>query len=114
MLGLDSLGYFVVSFSVGIAGGALLDFVWRTTGISKYERRLEVFEHYHWGLLFLILVKTLLGFIVISFSFAGAGITLIVTEITQNHPFALKSNHQKSSSAIGIIFLFLTIFIWLR
>jgi len=109
---LAGLQYLAISFFGGLAVGFCLDFVWRHTTISKYEKHLEALEHYHWGLILLTLVRTLLGFIEISLSFAGIGATLIIAEIMQNHPFAFRSNHQISSTVIGFMLVFLAAFTW--
>jgi hypothetical protein len=98
-------------FFLGVLAGAALDFLWWKTGISKYEERIEVFEHYHWGLTLLIFMKTLLKFNEAFLFLAGTGIAFILAEITQDHPFALKSDHQLASSMIGITLLILVVFI---
>lgn len=106
------LQYLAVSFFGGLAVGFCLDFLWRNTPINKYEKHLEALEHYHWGLVLLTLVRTFLGFIEISLSFAGISATLIIAEILQNHPFAFRSNHQISSTIIGLMLAFLVVFTW--
>ena len=109
---MDGLHYLLISFFGGLAVGFCLDFLWRNTAISKYEKHLEALEHYHWGLILLTLVRTFLGVLEISLSFAGIGATLIIAEISQNHPFAIKSNHQLSSTVIGLMLAFLAAFTW--
>ncbi len=108
---MNGLQYLVFGF-LGLAVGIFLDFVWRNTGIHKYEKDLEALEHYHWGLILLTLVRALLSFIEISLSFMGIGVTFIVAELVQNHPFAIRSNHQLSSTIIGFLLILLTIFTW--
>ena len=98
-------------FFLGVLAGVALDFLWWKTGISKYEKRIEVFEHYHWGLTLLVFMKTLLKFNEAFLFLAGTGIALILAEITQDHPFALKSDHQLSSSMVGIALLILVVLI---
>ena len=98
-------------FFLGILAGVAVDFLWWKTGISKYEKRIELFEHYHWGLTLLIFMKTLLKFNEAFLFLAGTGIAFILAEITQDHPFALKSDHQLSSGMIGIALLILVVFI---
>ena len=98
-------------FFLGVLAGIALDFLWWKTGINKYEERIEVFEHYHWGLALLIFMKTLLKFNKASLFLAGTGIAFILAEITQDHPFALKSDHQLASGMIGIALLILVVFI---
>ena len=102
-----SLCWFFVGASVGIAS----DFLWWRTGISKHEKRIEMFEHYHWGLTLLILTKSLLKFSEVLLSFGGTGTAFIVAEITQEHPFAFGSDHQLSSTIIGVTLLVLMILV---
>ncbi len=98
-------------FFLGFLAGVALDFLWWKSGISKYEDRIEVFEHYHWGLMLLIFMKILLKFNGAFLFLAGTGIALIFAEIIQDHPFAFKSDHQLASSMIGITLLILVVFI---
>ena len=102
-----SLCWFFLGVLVGIAS----DLLWWRTGISKHEKKIEMFEHYHWGLTLLILTKSLLKFNEASLSFGGTGIAFIVAEITQEHPFALESNHQLSSTIIGVTLLILMVLV---
>lgn len=99
---------------MGLLMGVTLDYLWRKTGVSKYERRLEVFEHYHWGLALLILVETLAELNNVFPFFVGIGTLFILAEITQEHPFAIKSDHQLSSTVIGAILSILMILVLLR
>jgi len=103
------LGAFLLGLVVGIAS----DYLWRKMGISKYEGKLEVFEHYHWGLASLILMKTLLNSNILFTSFLGLGALFILAELTQEHPFALKSSHQLSSTMIGIILCIFLVITWI-
>ncbi|UCH31732.1 MAG: hypothetical protein JSV05_09645 [Candidatus Bathyarchaeota archaeon] len=96
---------------VGVFLGIIFDFLWWRTGISKYERRIELFEHYHWGMVLLILVKIFLASSEIFFAFAGTGISLILAEVTQEHPFAIRSSHPLSSTLIGAILFILAVFV---
>jgi len=91
-----SLGWLFLGFAVGI----LLDYLWRRTGVSKYERGMEMFEHYHWGFVLLILARILK---ILSVTFGGIGLCLVFVELTQSHPFAIKSSHGFSSTIIGLI-----------
>lgn len=98
-------------FFLGVLVSIALDFLWWRTGISKHEKKIEMFEHYHWGLILLIFMKSLLKFNEVSLSFGGAGIAFIIAEITQQHPFALRSDHQLSSTIIGVPLLILMVFV---
>jgi len=100
-------------YFVGLWLGVVSDFLWRRTGISKYEKRLEVFEHYHWGIALLIFIKALPRFGSASFILTGISTVFIFTETTQKHPFALRSNHGLSSTTIGAVLLILLSVIWL-
>jgi hypothetical protein len=91
----SSLGLFFIGVSVGI----FFDYLWRIR-ISKYEKRVAIFEHYHWGLASLILARVVKIF---GAAFAGLGLCLIFAELTQRHPFATASNHELSSTIIGLI-----------
>ncbi len=93
-------------FMLGLVLGAALDYPWRKTGVNKYERKLEALEHYHWGLVSLIVAK-LFNFGAI---YAGVGLYLIPVELTQKHPFAIKSNHDLPSTVIGLILVAILIF----
>ena len=106
------LGIWLLWFLLGVTVGVALDYLWWKTGVGKYEKRLEMFEHYHWGLILLILMRTLISFNAIFLSFSGMGTSFILAEITQQHPFALKSNHQLSSTIIGAILSVFTVFTW--
>jgi hypothetical protein len=97
---------------IGVLAGIASDLIWRRTGINKYERRIESLEHYHWGLVLLILLRFLLASSDAFISLVGTSVTLILSEITHEHPFALKSNHQFSSAAIGAILTVSTVLIW--
>lgn len=100
-------------YFAGLALGVVSDFLWRKTGISKYERRLEAFEHYHWGMALLIFIKTLPRFDMAFFILIGISTALILAEMTQKHPFAFKSSHRLSSTTIGAALLILVFLIWL-
>lgn len=93
---------------IGILAGLIVAFLigflfWRKAGWNKHEKGLEVFEHYHWGLVILILTN-LLNFLNGWSPYAvGFGIGLIIEELGQHHPFAIKSNHGGLSTFIGIV-----------
>ena len=106
------MGSLLMWLCIGLLAGLILDFLWWRLGVSKYEKRLEVFEHYHWGMLSLIVLKMLLGFHNAFLFFAGTGICLIVAEFAQDHPFALRSNHEVSSTIIGIAFVVVMVLTW--
>jgi hypothetical protein len=102
----------VAGFLAGLLVGVLLDFLWRRLELSKYERRLEALEHYHWGFLLLALSRVW-RFSEFSLLSIGVGFTFVVSEVMQNHRFAFKSDHQRTSTIIGVILLTLTVLMWL-
>ncbi len=106
------LGSLLIGLCIGLLAGLILDFLWWRLGGNKYEKRLEVFEHYHWGMLSLIILKMLLRVHSAFLFFAGTGICLIVAEFTQDHPFALRSNHESSSTIIGIALVVVMVLTW--
>jgi len=75
---------------------AVIDFIWY--GFSKTELGLEVLEHYHWALLALIFSK----FLPLECVLRTLGIYLLISEMLQTHPFAIKSTHFWPSTIIGI------------
>jgi len=76
---------------------AVIDFIWY--GFSKTELGLEVLEHYHWALLALIFSK----FLPLECVLRTLGIYLLISEMLQTHPFAIKSTHFWPSTIIGIV-----------
>ena len=77
----------------GFLLGSVLDVIYSKFGFDKYKWRLEILEHFHWGM---ILIATQIPFCI------GVGIALIVGERFQDHPFSLGSGHERLSLAIGI------------
>ncbi len=102
------------SFLIGLGVGAAIDHLWTKTSINKYERRLEALEHYHWGLVVLMLTKMVQTFGKLAFSSAGLASIFILLEVVQEHPFAFQSDHQVSSTVVGILLLTVLLFIWVR
>ena len=76
---------------------AVIDFIWY--GFSKTELGLDVLEHYHWALLALIFSK----FLPLGCALRTLGIYLLISEMLQTHPFAIKSTHFWQSTVIGIV-----------
>jgi len=89
-------------FSIGLVLAFLLDAVWRIRFWGKDRGKLRVLEHYHWGLLIMILSKTLENTFLL-----GLGVGLIISEELQKHPFGLNSDHFKQSTILGITLLIL-------
>ena len=90
---------FVVGFIIGI----IIDAVWWNINYSKYEKGLEIHEHYHIGIEIGIIGVLLTSVVpILSTISMGIMIAFILKESSQDHPFALKSGHFKKSSYIGI------------
>lgn len=100
-------------FAIGFILGLLIDVAWWNINYKKYEKGLEIHEHYHIGLEIGILGVILGAFIPIFSSIAmGLMLAFILAEWSQDHKFALKSGHFKQSSIIGIgLFTLLVILI---
>ncbi len=99
------------TFILGLMLGLFLDRLWWEIDYNKYEHGLELFEHYHFSLVCLILH-------VITFSnfFAGLTVALFIAECLQfgcwkkgvwceDHPFGWKSGHFIESTIIGVTLL---------
>jgi hypothetical protein len=102
------------SFLMGLAIGVAIDQLWTKTSINKYERRLELLEHYHWGLVILMLARLLHTFSKLTLSGAGLASIFILLEVVQEHPFAFRSDHQVSSTIVGILLLAVLMLVWVR
>ncbi len=111
-LTVENLAVPVTGFLVGLLVGFLLDFSWRKLELSKYEGRLEALEHYHWGFLLLMLGRVF-RFSEFSLLSIGVGFTFVLSEMMQNHRFAFRSDHERTSTVIGVILLALTVLTWL-
>jgi hypothetical protein len=100
-----------ICLALGIFAGLLIDVAWWHTQINKYEKGIAVnLEHYHWGLiLLLVYAATNLTFIV------GVGIALILAEWCEpfsyetKHPFSLGSGHFTSSLLIAIALIIIIV-----
>ncbi|MCS7118267.1 MAG: hypothetical protein NZ957_05740 [Thaumarchaeota archaeon] len=112
----------MVLFVLGIFMGLLLDRVWWESGFNKYEKGVEFMEHYHWGLLS-ILIAFFLPMIAFDFM-VGLGLSMILAEWAQTgywkngnwrrgHPFAYGSSHFVLSTLIGAVLLASVIAVWL-
>jgi uncharacterized membrane protein YiaA len=95
----------------GLIVGMILNYIWRKKGLDKYEKGLEDFEHYHWGLLLMgigvYITKILFPFAfiyMIGVGLVGVGLALMIDEsLLQTHRFAVGSNHEEASDEIGAI-----------
>ncbi|MEM1944120.1 MAG: hypothetical protein QXE50_06025 [Nitrososphaerota archaeon] len=102
----------MVPLLIGLLAGLVADRAWWESKADKYERGLEFFEHYHWGLVAWIAAYfTPLFF---SFFLWGFGAALVIAEWSQigdwsdgvwrrGHPFAYGSTHFASSTVIGVL-----------
>lgn len=87
-------------FSIGLILASTLDVVWRLYFYGEDKGILRILEHYHWGLIFMVLYL-LLGNPVL----LGLGAGLVIAEALQKHPFSLGSDHFPESTIIGIALL---------
>lgn len=90
---IDILILFIVGFIFGLG----IDLMWWHTNIKKLEKGFEALEHYHFGILSLII-----GVLIANPIPLGLGLALILKESDQAHPFAYLSEHFRKSSYIGI------------
>ena len=89
-------------FSMGLITAFVVDAVWRqyfyglfTLNISD---RLRIIEHYHWGLLAIII------YLITGVAYAlGLGAGLVIAESLQENPFAMGKKYFIQSSIIGLI-----------
>lgn len=105
--------YLICSFLIGLAVGVAIDLLWTRTSLNKYERRLEVLEHYHWGLVALMLTRVLQTFVKLTYALAGLASIFILLEVMQEHPFAFRSDHQMSSTSVGISLICILCLLWI-
>jgi len=93
---------------LGVVSGSVLNALWRHTDINKYEKGLEVLEHFHHFLLGMI-VYVVTG----NLFFAGLGLPLILDEsLVQKHPFSLGSGHEVESVLLGVVLVMITLLLW--
>ena len=91
----------IVEFGIGILIGELMDFIydWKING----REGIHCLEHYHWGILMLMIPSPLV---------AGLGISLILDENRSSCRFAHGKSHFKRSSLIGVILFILLVLRW--
>jgi hypothetical protein len=88
----------MIELALGFILGLILDVLWWKIDYSKYEKGLEVHEHYHIGL-----ELGIIGVLLNQEIFIGLMMSFILAEWSQKNQFALGSNHFKGSTLIGII-----------
>jgi hypothetical protein len=98
-------------FILGVLIGIFIDALWWRSGIKKYEKGHEVWEHYHFGL-----IIGIFGIILSQPILLGIMIILVLKESSQDHPFAIKSTHFLVSTIMGvsisIVYIAATILSW--
>lgn len=102
----DFIYLFVAFFFLG----AVIDIIWWNINYSKYEKGFEFHEHYHIGLEIAIL-----AFLFNMPYLLGLTIAFLIAEWFQDHPFAIKSNHLKESSIVGVgltAFYLVALLVW--
>ena len=104
----------ILLFCIGGVAAMIIDVVWWNIDYKKAEKGLEVFEHYHMGIiLFIGAVLVNLVYQPASWFLAGMGLLFIAAEWHQSieilnkkvipgKPFALGSKHFKGSTTIGV------------
>lgn len=93
----------LILFSCGFLIGVLLNAFYRLSKIDKYQYKyhVEVLEHWHFGLLSLILAQALN-----TDFFCGLCIPLFADEVWgQEHIFSFGSEHQAQSFLLGLMLL---------
>ena len=99
-------------YSIGLIIAFILDAIWRKyfwgtfevfllkTRLDKYSELyfLAMLEHYHWGLLSIILYLLFNNDVLL-----GVGTGLVITEALQSKPFAIGSGLFLESTIIGLI-----------
>jgi hypothetical protein len=95
-------------FVYGFFLGLVLDVVW-SKGLNLKVDKAPIMEHYHWGLI-LILIDKYLPWNLLS----GIAAALIVSEWTGDklHPFAWGKTHFKESTIIGLIISIMVPIAW--
>jgi hypothetical protein len=104
--------HLLLHFSLGVILSIILSIIWTKRLREELDIIVEI-EHYHWGLVSLI-IGVLLSDIHsdIHYFFFGLGLMLIIDESLQKHPFAYGSKHFLVSSMIGfVLFISLGIFL---
>ncbi len=96
------------TFVYGFFLGLVLDVIWSKKLNMQYDKA-HVIEHYHWGLI-LILIDKWIPLNILS----GVAAALIVSEWTGDrlHPFAWGKNHFKQSTIIGLIISIIVPLVW--
>lgn len=109
-----SIDYILVSF-ISVIAIIILDHRWmKDINFSKAEKGMEVMEHYHWGLILVIIGIVLWQYTnLLSVGLLIAGITFIACESKQKNDFALNSTHAIPSTIIGVSLLIVTIMAYL-
>ena len=93
---------------LGMVIGALICAIWKVKfsnieALNKLRTFLKTLEHYHHGLV-LIIISSLVNSNLSSFLF-GLGAYLIIDEANQDTPFAYGKETFKSSTLTGVILL---------
>ncbi len=94
-------------FIIGFIIMGLINWIWWHGGYvgSKYDVELEFLEHYHWAIILSIISIAMNSlYKMMSSIIYGASLILWIDEcFYQDHPFAIKSSHEKLSDLIGSI-----------
>jgi len=90
---------------LGFLGITIIDRIWFKIDYKKAEKGLEIFEHYHYGIILMgVSLITIIHIpLLVSYAMLGAGAAFIYHESKQKNFFAYTSNHFCLSAIIGVI-----------
>jgi len=95
------LGFLILGFLIGVLISSIWDYYFDGyfCKLHRLSNYLKILEHYHHGLILLIL--SFIFTYPVNYILTGIGIQLICDERVQKNPFALGKEYFKYSSIIG-------------
>ena len=101
---------FLLAAIFGVISITILDRYWFKINYKKAEKGLEILEHYHHGIIMIIISMWVYPFIpILTIFLAVGGATFIYREARQENDFAHNSTHFKGSLIIGLILIVIAI-----
>jgi len=102
------IAYLILGFIIGVLICSIWDtYLGKVHTIQKLKANLyEILEHYHWGLICLIISEYILGEL-----FLGIGVALIIDERLHDKPFGYKKKYFLNTVALGLILMYTYVFI---
>jgi len=91
-----------ILFSTGILIGEIIDCLYDNK-LNKHDP-LHIVEHYHWGMILLMINNPLLN---------GLGVSMILDENRSECRFAIGKEHFIRSTIIGIILFIILMYRWI-